>query len=316
MAARIFSIEEDGHLLQMDEEACRTEDEFQDLLSNYPELLGGDEIDSSSPRRWLLVKREMGVPAGEEGEERWSLDHLFLDQDGVPTLVEVKRISDTRIRRTVVAQMLDYAANAVVYWPVERIRAAFEAGEADAAEKLAGLLGEGSDPEQFWAKVKTNLQAGRIRMLFVADAIPPELRRIVEFLNEQMDPAEVLAVEIRRYVGGGVRTLVPRVIGQTAEAETRKRGGADRGRATSRLLWDQSACSVLRRFGQWGYDAPQTVRIAGHCGYTVNASTASCQVGGWNSHHKGELANLPPDVVEQINAAAADLGLPKLAGRS
>jgi len=130
----------------------------------------------------------MGVPAGEEGEERWSLDHLFLDQDGVPTLVEVKRISDTRIRRTVVAQMLDYAANAVVYWPVERIRAAFEAGEADAAEKLAGLLGEGSDPEQFWAKVKTNLQAGRIRMLFVADAIPPELRRIVEFLNEQMDP--------------------------------------------------------------------------------------------------------------------------------
>jgi len=32
-----------------------------------------------------------------------------------------------------------------------------------------------------------------IRMLFVADRIPAELRRIVEFLNEQMDPAEVLA---------------------------------------------------------------------------------------------------------------------------
>jgi hypothetical protein len=47
----------------------------------------------------------------------------------VPTLVEVKRSSDTRIRREVVGQMLDYAANAVVYWPLERLRATFEASE-------------------------------------------------------------------------------------------------------------------------------------------------------------------------------------------
>jgi len=35
----------------------------------------------------------------------------------------------------------------------------------------------------------------------------------VEFLNKQMDPAEVLAVEIRQYVGEGLKTLVPEVIG-------------------------------------------------------------------------------------------------------
>jgi hypothetical protein len=58
---------------------------------------------------------------------RWSVDHLFLDQDAIPTIVEVKRSSDTRIRREVVGQMLDYAANAVVYWAVEAIRAEFEA---------------------------------------------------------------------------------------------------------------------------------------------------------------------------------------------
>jgi hypothetical protein len=50
----------------------------------------------------------------------------FVDQDGIPTLVEVKRQSDTRLRREVVGQMLDYAANAVVYWPVEQLRAEFE----------------------------------------------------------------------------------------------------------------------------------------------------------------------------------------------
>jgi hypothetical protein len=56
----------------------------------------------------------------------------------------------------------------------------------------------------------------------------------VEFLNEQMDPAEVLAVEIRQYIGDRVKTLVPRVVGQTAAAQTRK-GSAAGGR-----LWDRS----------------------------------------------------------------------------
>jgi hypothetical protein len=74
--------------------------------------------------------------------------------------------------------------------------------------------------------VKTNLQAGKVRLIFVVDSIPSELRRIVEFLNAQMDPAEVLALEIRQYVGQGLKTLVPRVVGQTAEAQHRKSSGS------------------------------------------------------------------------------------------
>lgn len=42
-------------------------------------------------------------------------------------------------------------------------------------------------------------------MVFVADTIPTELRRIVEFLNEQIDPAEILAVEVRQFVGTGAK---------------------------------------------------------------------------------------------------------------
>jgi hypothetical protein len=67
----------------------------------------------------------MNVPGSDESLGRFSLDHLFLDQDGIPTLVEVKRSSDTRIRREVIGQMLDYAANDVVYWPIEMIRSRF-----------------------------------------------------------------------------------------------------------------------------------------------------------------------------------------------
>jgi hypothetical protein len=229
-SGRIYLLEEDGTLQSLSEQPYASEDLLQTLLEHYPDLLAGEQIDEAAPRRWLLVSREVGVPGEEDSTGRWSLDHLFLDQDAIPTLVEVKRSSDTRVRREVVGQMLDYAANAVVYWPVETIRAKFEAAcesrGDDPAQLVAELIESDFDDdvavEAFWGQVKTNLRAGQIRLVFVADEIPPELRRVVEFLNEQMDPAEVLAVEIRQYVGQGLKTLVPRVIGQTAEAQQRK----------------------------------------------------------------------------------------------
>jgi hypothetical protein len=78
------------------------------------------------PRRWLLITREAGIPDAEGGQARWFLDHLFIDQDAIPTLVEVKRSSDTRLRREVVGQMLDYAANVVAYWPGAELRRLFD----------------------------------------------------------------------------------------------------------------------------------------------------------------------------------------------
>jgi hypothetical protein len=80
--------------------------------------------------------------------------------------------------------------------------------------EIAALIGEEQSVDEFWKLVKTNLQAQRIRMLFVADVIPIELRRIVEFLNFQMDPAEVLAVELRQFAGEGIQTLVPGIIAE------------------------------------------------------------------------------------------------------
>ena len=232
MTGHIFSIQNDGTLVEMNEAPFASEDIFQELLERYPNLLAGDQIDSSDPRRWLLIGREIGIPSEEQGGDRWSLDHLFLDQDAIPTLVEVKRSSDSRIRREVVGQMLDYAANAVVHWPVERIRSQFErqceTAGVDPDQRLSDCLGDNSDLADYWQTVKTNLELGRIRMLFVADIIPRELQRIVEFLNEQMSPAEVLAVEIRHFVGTGLKTLVPRIIGQSARTEVRSAGATGR----------------------------------------------------------------------------------------
>lgn len=216
-------------MVVLSESPYDNEELLQSLLEQYPNVLAGDSSDSAT-RRWQLVRREIGVASEEGGVARFALDHLFLDQDAVPTLVEVKRSTDTRIRREVVGQMLDYAANAVSYWPIENLRASYEetcaASAADPAEQLELLIGQEADPEEFWTSVEANLRAGRVRLVFVSDALPVELRRVIEFLNEQMNPAEVIGIEVRQYVGDlgdGSRALVPRVIGQTAQAEQSKR---------------------------------------------------------------------------------------------
>lgn len=99
MTGQAFLVSNEGHLVEMREQAYGTEDELQTLLEQYPKIMAGDLVDSANPRRWLLVSREMGVPDGSSNADRWSIDHLFIDQDGIPTFVEVKRSSDTRIRR-------------------------------------------------------------------------------------------------------------------------------------------------------------------------------------------------------------------------
>jgi hypothetical protein len=63
----------------------------------------------------MLVRREAPIA-------NLSLDHLFVDQDAIPTLVETKRGEDTRGRRDVVAQILDYATNAATGWKAEMLR--------------------------------------------------------------------------------------------------------------------------------------------------------------------------------------------------
>lgn len=235
----IFLIQPDGRLIELGERPYDSEDLLQRLLARYPDLLAGRQVDPEAPRRWLLLTREAGIPDDRNSPDRWSVDHLFLDQDGIPTLVEVKRATDTRIRREVVGQMLDYAANCVVYWPVERLQELFHEQCIRSSREPAAVLAEYLDNEDeaaFWGKVKNNLQAGRIRMVFVSDLIPSELRRIVEFLNGQLDPAEVLAVEIRQYVSGDLRTLVPRVIGRTEQAQSAKHAGT-----TASRQWDEAS---------------------------------------------------------------------------
>ena len=63
-----------------------------------------------------------------------------------------------------------------------------------------------------------------------------------------MQPAEVLAIELRQYQGQGLKTLVPIVLGQTQEAAQRK--NASSRPALPKRTWDETA--VLSEITQRG----------------------------------------------------------------
>jgi hypothetical protein len=343
MDGRIYLIR-DGKWEEMNQQQYDSEQELQEHLADYPNLLGGEQITPDNPRKWLLISREMGVPKEEGGSNTWSLDHLFLDQDGIPTLVELKRSSDTRSRREVVAQMLDYAANAVVYWSVEKVRAVFESNcqnkQIDCVTAVQEFIErtEETSIEAYWEKVKTNLQAQKIRLIFMADYIQPELRRIVEFLNGQMTPAEVLAVEVPRFVSTDqkAKALVPRVLGITPKSEGVK------GTRPEKISWDEqsyfavvaalnpSAVSLCQEILQWAREQRLLIRWGG--GYKVpsmnlflNHNNIDVQLVGLESHDRlkedkvriylmlNSIQKLPPfteksmlkEILERVNQIPA-----------
>lgn len=100
--SKIFLVNEVAdELLALEETGYVTESVLQDFLTKHPDLIPGDQINQDDPRRWLLVASEMGVPGAADEGDTWSLYHLLLDQDRIPTAIESKRSTDTRIRREV-----------------------------------------------------------------------------------------------------------------------------------------------------------------------------------------------------------------------
>ena len=209
MAPRLYSETAQGRFVPAAPAAPPDEDTLQRILADHPELL-------SETEPLLLVAREQAVQ-DSDGAQRWALDHLFVTRSAVPVLVEVKRASDTRLRREVVGQLLDYAANGVAYWPAGELRTR-QAARPGGTEALAQFL-DGDDADTFWSKVDRNLAAGHMQLVVLADVIPRELARVLEFLNEQMR-AEVIGVELRYFQReDGRRILAPRIVGRTERAQ-------------------------------------------------------------------------------------------------
>ena len=140
MGKSIFILDKNNKITEL---KYTSEDIFQELIEKYPNILAGDQITPDNPRRWIFISIEVGAPDKEDRNNRWYLEYLFIDQDARPTFIEIKRSADTMVRREVVAQILDYAANATEYWFADDIRKIYEEQNKSLCDDLE--IEEGSE---------------------------------------------------------------------------------------------------------------------------------------------------------------------------
>lgn len=227
--AKVYVLNNDGRTETMSVIHCKNEDlELQRILELNPDLIPGDQINPSDPRRWLVIKREMPVPDPSTGDSRWSIDLFFADQDAMPTFIECKRYNDTRAKREVVGQMLEYAANGHYYWTKDEMRTyaekAAEKNGLSLDEEIKRLQPEETESvDAFFQHVQDNLREGQVRLVFFMEESPPELKSVVDFLNKQMERSEVLLVEARQYEHDGKKIVIPILFGYTEEARQIKK---------------------------------------------------------------------------------------------
>jgi len=241
----VYVFNEGGKTEPMSRVHCKDEiRELQDILDSNYDLLPGDQIDPDDPCRWLLIKREMPVPDPATGANRWSIDFFFADQSGMPTFVECKRFEDTRSRREVIGQMLEYAANGPEFWDMGLIRQYAEASARHSKSTIEDSLralqpNEEVSVESFFERVTNNLREGQLRIIFFLEEAPNELKRLVVFLNKQMVSSEVLLVEAQQYVRDGIRVVVPALFGFTEQARQVKKTVTVKSRESKGEPWNE-----------------------------------------------------------------------------
>jgi hypothetical protein len=120
-----------------------------------------------------------------------------------------------------------------------------------------------------------------------------------------MKRTEVLAVEVKQYVGkNGLKTLVPRVLGQTAEAQQRRPRGSDEPtRSWDEIGWYEhfeamqgsELTDIVRKLSRWSeekfYQVRSSQRIDSHATLwtRLNISDLSFRMYGIRADGKVEL---------------------------
>jgi hypothetical protein len=184
----------------------------------------------------------MPVPDPGAGMNRWNIDFFFLDQDATPTFVECKRGTDTRARREIVAQVLEYAANGSSYWDkeflIESLRETSLSRRSSPEKDIRILLqDDDADFEAFVENAVYKLREGNVRLVFFLDEAPIELKSIVDFLNKQMERTEVLIVEAKQYRNGESRIIVSLLFGYTDEARRIKKENTIQRQTKEKRTW-------------------------------------------------------------------------------
>lgn len=232
--------------------AYGNENALQKLLAESPGLISIDEIRPNAGPL-VLAAREFPLAVG-------SVDLLAFTAAGDIAVIECKLAANQEVKRKVIGQVIDYAAN---LWEMS-----YEELDGVIRSKLGNNLAElvkaavqeaEWDEEAFRGKVSDTLASGNFMLMIVVDEINDELARIVRFVNACGSPSfEFAALEMRRFQAENVEMLAPRVFGPARVMKTRSEPGNKWDEASFfeelERRQGEAAVAAAQRILDWGQD--------------------------------------------------------------
>ncbi len=202
--------------------AFPTERELHDLVEEAPQTLplAGDP-------QLLVVGREVLLDGNKA-------DLIAIEPRGRLAVIEIKLATNAEARRAVIAQILAYAAT-LHGMDVARLEQTIlqkhlaQRGVTTLAQVVADAdQVDAFDAEAFHAELSTCLRAGRFRLVLVLDSAPPELVRLVGYLQTVADKLVIDLITVAAYDIAGTRIIVPqRVEPEPPTLEPTSRVGTD-----------------------------------------------------------------------------------------
>jgi hypothetical protein len=190
------------------------------LVEDAPQLLPL----SGSPQL-VVLGREVRLGSGYA-------DLVAVEPSGRLVIIEVKLARNAEARRAVVAQVLTYAAYLRGTAPesFERDVVGTQLGARGHASVLGAVVAadqEGSiDASAFADSLANSLQDGRFRLVLVLDEAPPELVRLVGYLESVAPELVIDLITVVAYQVGTDRLLVPQRVDPEREPTVEPGPGA------------------------------------------------------------------------------------------
>jgi hypothetical protein len=204
------------------------EEELRTLIQDSPELFHA----LGTNLTFIPVGREVSVGQGR-------VDLVFVDSDGLVTLVETKLRANYESRREVVGQVLEYAAHASLWTleDVERMAAEFYSS-AQAPQDLSGATfdsvadsflqadrnaeqASGPTVDELRSAITASLAGGHLRVVVGIDEDVESLERIVRYVSRHSDLQVVLMQVSRFRIDDERSVLIPSLIGDVPETHPR-----------------------------------------------------------------------------------------------
>ncbi len=196
---------------------------LQELLEDNPTLIPSGEVNGEYAPL-VCIGRE--VPVGS-GDMQGYIDNLYITPSGNIVVVETKLFRNQESRRTVVAQIIDYAKE-LQKWDCSKLDTVardYTYMKTGQSFKIIDLIAKYgylslSDEAQLNDSINKNLQSASFLLMIVGDGIRTGVQQLADFLNDNARMSFNLALaEMEVYQNGSETIVIPNLVTKTTVIE-------------------------------------------------------------------------------------------------